>query len=195
MNPLPWGGANTEFDIEDADAGEVAEMFKKAPPETFFDTATSSNRTVYADGQEFDLNPMGKIAGRDAKLIHDRIERWESGDGDGSDIQGVLSGTFKGRTRVDNDQVGTNRVRTREVNTIIRPDLTKVPVLGTMQQIAESVPLMGVFPRGARYVAETMIGKGLETMHVLSAGNSADDIERTLNYHQRTGKWPDGKKR
>src|SRR5204863_24304 len=111
--------------------------------ETFFDTATSSNRRVYKDGQEFDLNPMGKIAAPNAKMTHDRIGPWESGDGDGADIQGTLSGRFKGRTRVDNDQIGSGRVRTREVDTMIRPDLTQVPVLGTMQKIAESLPIAG----------------------------------------------------
>jgi hypothetical protein len=86
-------------------------------------------------------------------------------------------------------------VRTREVETMIRPDLTQVPVLGTMQKIAESVPLFGLGPRGARFVAETMIGKGLEAVHVMSAGNSADDMERTLNHHQETGEWPNTRRR
>jgi len=180
-------GAHSEMFFKGAKVDEVAQMFKEAPFDRFFETASTQDRAVHADGQSARENPMGKVMGH-VDLMHTDIR--ETGrDANGVDISSTFQGFLNGGARLRIEQEADG-VRVRETHTHVRPDLTKLPVAGTVQKaFEESVPVAGAVAKTMRNVSEGVVGKVFEGVHALMAGKSPDRIADSINKKRRTGFW------
>lgn len=180
-------GAYSEMFLEGATASEVAGMFKEAPFDRFFETASTGARTLHPDGQAATENPMGRVVGH-LDLMHTDIR--ETGrDATGVEIGSTFQGFLNGGARLRIEQED-NGVRIRESATHVRPDMTKVPVAGAVQKAFEqSVPIAGPMARAMRHAGEGVMGKVFEGVHALMANRSPERMAESLNKKRRTGIW------
>src|SRR5688572_5294464 len=179
-------GAHTRIFLENADAQEVEEMFEKAHPSRFFESATMVGRRVDAKGQEGWENPMGKYMGG-VPMMHTRIEEDPRGDGDGYDVRGTFRGFLRGEAPVDIDQV-PGGVMITETGTRVRPDFTALPVVGTVQRAFEdNVPFFGGVARAMRQTGEAALGEVFGRVHTTVArhGGSAQTMASSINNRRR----------
>lgn len=180
-------GAYSETFLKGAKVEEVAEMFKAAPFDSFFETASTRDRQVHADGQTAAENPMGKVMGH-VDLMYTDIR--ETGrDARGVDIGSTFEGFLNGGARLRLEQEADG-VRVRETHTHVRPDMSKVPVAGAMQKTFEdNVPLAGPMAKAIRNGGEAMMGRVFEGVHALMAGKSPQRMAKSLNKKRRKGLW------
>lgn len=177
-------GGQTEIFLEGATAREAEEMLKYAHPGSFFPSATMRERVVTAEGQRGYENPLGRLTGH-ADLMYTRIE----GRRDGPGVVGRFEGFLHGSAPVEIRDVPGGAVL-RETGTRVTPDLTRIPVAGTLQRTFEdNVPIAGAAAKLMRRAGEEMMGKVFEGVHVMLASTAPSAMADTINRKRRTGRW------
>lgn len=180
-------GAYSDSHLKGANVEEVAKMFKEAPFDRFFETASTRDREVHAEGQRAKENPMGNVIGH-IDLMETSINetgRDRTGVTIGSQFSGFLNGEATLRIEPEGDGV-----RVREYGTQVRPDMRKVPIAGAVQQAFEdTVPIAGPVAKAVREASEGVMGQVFQGVHALMSGRSAERMAKSINKKRRNGVW------